>query len=202
MTATDAGWSEPPGACAVAFKEWEGVCDALERGDQAIILRKGGIEEGPGGFVPEHPVFWLYPTRVHQAQQGLKPGAGRPAEPAHEGAVAIRALAVVELIGLIDRPELLPELDDLHVWTQETVEKRFSYKRPGLWVLGVRVFRRPVSAVLPVTPEHAGCKTWVPLDRPLPTQGATPVLDAGAFRARMDRLNAVLDDRGDPARRR
>ena len=46
--------SAPPGWCAVAFKEWAGVCDALLQGRQAIIIRKGGISEGPGPgvFVP------------------------------------------------------------------------------------------------------------------------------------------------------
>ncbi|MED5454303.1 MAG: DUF1802 family protein, partial [Verrucomicrobiota bacterium] len=33
-----------------AFKEWAVVIDALGRGEQIIILRKGGIHEGKGGF--------------------------------------------------------------------------------------------------------------------------------------------------------
>jgi hypothetical protein len=185
----------PPDTCAIAFKEWEGVCDALEGGEQALILRKGGIDEGPGGFAPEHVAFWLYPTRVHQAQQGLQPGAGWPStagRSAPEGAVLLSALAVVDQVFHVDRRELLAALDGFHVWTAETVQRRFDYKRPGLWVLGVRVYRSPEPVVLPVTPEHAGCKTWVPLGRAVPTAGATPVLAAGEFRARMERLRAAL----------
>src|SRR6185437_14625805 len=147
--------------------------------------------EGPGGFRPEHDAFWLYPTRVHQAQQGLKPEAARPADPpapVPDGTVALRALAVVALAGRIDRPERLAGLDDLHVWTAETVESRFRYRRPGLWVLGVRVFRRDEPMTIPLTPEHAGCKTWVPLDAELTTAGLAPVLEPGAFQERMDRL--------------
>ncbi len=53
-----------PESCAVAFKEWADVCAALLDGRQSLILRKGGIEEGPGGFRPEHAAFWLYPTRT------------------------------------------------------------------------------------------------------------------------------------------
>ena len=34
----------------IAFKEWAMVVDALGRGEQIIILRKGGISEGRGGF--------------------------------------------------------------------------------------------------------------------------------------------------------
>ena len=48
-----------PVTCAFAFKEWAGVCAALESGRQSVILRKGGIADGPGGFVPDHEAFWL-----------------------------------------------------------------------------------------------------------------------------------------------
>ena len=34
----------------MAFKEWAVVVDALLRGEQVIILRKGGLREGRGGF--------------------------------------------------------------------------------------------------------------------------------------------------------
>lgn len=64
--------SDLPVTCDVAFKEWASVCEALASGEQTIILRKGGIAEGPGGFTVEHRAFWLYPTFVHQAEQGLR----------------------------------------------------------------------------------------------------------------------------------
>lgn len=185
-----------PDSCAVAFKEWEGVCEALERGLQAIILRKGGIDEGPRGFVPEYPLFWLYPTQVHQAEQGLRvpelARTGRPAGvPAEE--VELCALARVERVGRIERPEHLSALAEFHVWTAATVAKRFHYRQPGLWVLGVRVYHRPGPWRVAVTPEHAGCKTWVPLDPPLSTDGLRPVLPAEEFEARMARLQSLLD---------
>ncbi|MGV3757322.1 MAG: DUF1802 family protein [Verrucomicrobiota bacterium] len=46
----------------VAFKEWAIVVDALGRGEQIILLRKGGISEGRGGFQVEHPQFLFWPT--------------------------------------------------------------------------------------------------------------------------------------------
>jgi len=45
-----------------AFKEWAVICRALAEGRQALILRKGGIEETGGTFEVEHSRFWLYPT--------------------------------------------------------------------------------------------------------------------------------------------
>ena len=71
--------SPPVDSCAVAFKEWAGICDALIAGRQSIVVRKGGISEsaGPGVFVPEHSEFWLFPTWVHQAEQGLSARTAR-----------------------------------------------------------------------------------------------------------------------------
>jgi hypothetical protein len=176
-----------PDACSIAFKEWAGVCDALASGRQAIILRKGGIEEGPRGFVPEHPVFWLYPTFVHESEQGLKV-ASESSRPADPGVVPIGALAVVEAVDRVDDLDVLLGLDGLHVWTEETVRKRFAYRRPGLWVLGVRVYRRDTPWTVEVTPEQLGCKTWVPLETPLATSGLAPARsdpEAAGDRARL-----------------
>lgn len=180
----------PPVACAVAFKEWAGVCRALAEGRQSLILRKGGIAEGPGGFRPEYDAFWLYPTRVHQAEQGLREPT--PDEETGGDTIALGALAVVELVAFADREERLGPLTDLHVWTDETIRRRFHYRRPGLWVLGVRVFRRPEPYRIAATPEHAGCKTWVPLDEPLSTLGLGSAVGDEEHRRRMDRIQAAL----------
>ncbi len=184
-------------SCAVAFKEWAGVCDALAEGVQSIILRKGGIREGsgPGVFVPEHDEFWLYPTAVHQAQQGLRlprtdssPQPDGPADP-----LSIRALARVEMIGYLRDEAALPALEEFHVWTEETVRKRFHYRAPGLWVLGIRIWRRDPAFEIMSTPEHAGCKTWVTLSPALPTTGLIPALDDATWSERMGRLRSVLE---------
>ena len=182
--------TQPPATCAVAFKEWAGVCDALADGRQALILRKGGIAEGPGGFAPEHAAFWLYPTYVHQAEQGLRV-APRP-RPDDPMVVPIRALAAVASLTYVDRLEALEALAEEHVWTAETIRRRFEYRRPGLWVLGVRVYRRPEPYRLEERPEYAGCKSWVPLVEPLSTAGVAPVLDDGDFARRLERLRDAL----------
>jgi hypothetical protein len=183
---------ELPESCGVGFKEWGGVCDALGDGAQILILRKGGIEEGPGGFTPEHPFFWLYPTRVHEAQQGLRRGYDRPGPPAAPGEVPVRILAAVDAVRRIDREGDLDALEDFHVWTAETVRKRFHYRTPGLWALAVRVFARERPTTLIATPEQLGCKTWVGLDPPLPTAGLAPALDDEAWTARRAALLAAL----------
>jgi hypothetical protein len=182
-----------PETCPIAFKEWAGVCAALADGRQSLIVRKGGIAEGPRGFLPEHPLFWLYPTHVHQAEHGLRtapPATATPQEP--PGTVALSALAVVDSVTFVKHEETLAALEPLHVWTEETLRQRFHYRKPGLWVLGVRVFRRDHPHRLGVTPEHAGCKTWVTLDPPLATGGCVPVLGAAEFFRQRTLLQAAL----------
>ena len=181
----------PADPVAVAFKEWAGVCAALSSGRQAIILRKGGVEEGPGGFSPEHPAFWLYPTFLHEGEQGLKWPSGR-VPPADPGVVPVDTLAVVESVRRVDSAEFLPRLDPLHAWTEETARKRFDYRSPGLWVLGVRIYRRPEPARLAVTPAYLGCKSWVPLDEPIPVTGLVPVRTEAEAEADRERLADAL----------
>ena len=130
MTSVLTGGLRLPDTCGVAFKEWAGVCDALVAGRQSLIVRKGGIAEGPRGFAPEHDTFWLYPTHVHEAEQGLR---DTPTGPANSSAgtpetVALRALAVVDSLAFVDREETLAALADLHVWSEETVARRFHYR--------------------------------------------------------------------------
>jgi len=183
--------------CAVAFKEWASVCDALYSGRQSLIVRKGGISEGagPGVFTPEHSEFWLYPTWLHQAQQGVRSEVSESL-PAHRaplgGSVPIRVLVRIELTGYLETAEKLLSLEELHIFTPETIVKRFHYRRPGLWILGVRAWRHDPGLSIAATPEHAGCKTWVKLDEPLPTTGLIPVLDDHEWAEKREQLQMIL----------
>ncbi len=184
-----------PETCAIAFKEWAGVCLALASGRQSVIVRKGGIAEGPGGFLPEHPAFWLYPTFVHEAEQGLKSGLSLP-RLADELTIAIDTLIVVESVSRVDDMETLDGLTNLHVWTGETIRQRFNYRKPGLWVLGVRAYRRPESWIFPVTPAQLGCKSWVTLESALSTSGLVPTRTDTESAEDRDRLATALSARG------
>ncbi|WP_250846865.1 DUF1802 family protein [Aquisphaera insulae] len=187
--------NELPSACGIAFKEWDGVCRALLEGRQSLLVRKGGIEEDGGVFRPEHPDFWLYPTHVHQAEQGLSESWGtRRAGPVPrpEDPVPITGLAHVELVARVTDLERLATLMPHHVWTEETILKRYHYRQPGLWVLVVRVYRRPTATTLIPTPEQLGCKSWVSLPDPIETSGVMPVLDDSDWKGRLDTLRTLL----------
>jgi hypothetical protein len=56
-----------------ALKEWATIVNALENGDQTVLLRKGGILEDSSGFVVESEKFFLFPTFEHQEKKHLKP---------------------------------------------------------------------------------------------------------------------------------
>jgi hypothetical protein len=177
-----------------AFKEWAVICRALAEGRQALILRKGGIAETGGAFQVEHKRFWLYPTYVHQQRDGIRPEMVPLLEQVEEDRPPqgiVRLTHFAEVAGIYHVHDLLGawKLAGLHGWSQETVQARFEYRQPGLYVLPVRVYHCPRTFDLPETPEYAGCRSWVELDRDLSTEGATPVLDAAAF----DKLLRMLD---------
>ena len=46
-----------PGTTRTALKEWAVACEALGRGQQILLIRKGGISEEHREFRVEHPEF-------------------------------------------------------------------------------------------------------------------------------------------------
>jgi hypothetical protein len=180
-----------------AFKEWAVICRALAQGRQAIILRKGGIAEDAGEFRPEHTRFWLYPTYAHQQAAALRPEAApllEEAEKERPPAGTVRLTHFAEVPGVY-HVHALPgalALTGMHLWSQETVTARFDYRSPGLFVLPVRVYRAAQMQEVPELPAYAGCRTWVELERELPTDGAVPVLSDEAFREVLRSLDERL----------
>jgi hypothetical protein len=181
-----------------AFKEWAVICEALALGRQALILRKGGIEETAGTFTVEHTRFWLYPTYTHQQHDGVAAEARElldRAEAARPPGGTVRLSHWVEVTGIYRVRELLPlqMLAHLHVWSDAAVEKRFAYREPGLHVLSVRVYRAPEAHVVPDLPAYQGCRSWVPLETGLATEGSAPVLDDAAYRDLQHSLDLLLN---------
>jgi hypothetical protein len=177
-----------------AFKEWAVVCAALAQGRQALILRKGGIDED---FTIEHKRFWLYPTYTHQQQDGIKPDAGPLLEEAAKqrpAAGTVRLNHWAEVTGVYRVRELLPLLmiGHLHIWSDHTVEKRFGYREPGLNVLSVRVHRAAEVHESAELAAYHGCRSWVDLERPLSTAGSRPILGDAAYRDVQESLDLLL----------
>jgi len=165
---------------SIAFKEWAVICAALGDGRQSLILRKGGIAEAGGEFRPEHAAFLLYPTFFHEHRAGVKPAflplleATEALKPEPGMIRFTHFVRVTDVKHLTDLDAVLA-LDSLHAWTPDVVRQRFAYRTPGLFVLSVNVFRLKEPALRAEKPEYAGCKTWVVLDSPVTTDGATMV---------------------------
>ena len=181
-----------------ALKEWAVICRALAEGRQALLLRKGGIAERRGEFTVEQTRFWLFPTYVHQQKDGIVPEAAALLESAEadrppQGSVRLSHFA--ETVGVYHLRHLADaeKLAGLHCWSAETVRARFAYRGSGLCVLPLRVYRSPQLFDLPDTAEYAGCRSWVELDRDLPTEGATPILAENAFEQVLQTLDRLLE---------
>ncbi|MFO0928861.1 MAG: DUF1802 family protein [Gemmataceae bacterium] len=182
---------------AIAFKEWAVICQALADGRQTILLRKGGIAEPTGAFRVEHDRFWLFPTFVHQQDDGVLDAyrplldAVRHAAPP-PGQVRLSHFVAVEQVWYVDRLDQALALRALHGWSDATIESRFHYRTPGLFVLAVRTYRAAADVLVPLTEHYAGCKSWVALDRPLSTAGAVPVLPDDRFAEVVRQVDATL----------
>ncbi len=176
------------GDCGRGFKEWEGVCAALGSGRQVLIFRKGGVAEDHGLFVPDRDRFWLYPTRVHEAEQGLREGFGGRSTVENRREITIDLFARVETIKRVDDWKTLVNLYSEHIWTEATIRKRFDYREPGLWCMIVRVYRSEPAWSIAVDAAAAGCKTWVEIPTPTDCVRLNPVIDDAEFSERVARI--------------
>ncbi|GAC1314918.1 MAG: hypothetical protein NVSMB14_15110 [Isosphaeraceae bacterium] len=92
----------------------------------------------------------------------------------------------------MDSLETLTLLEPFHIWTAETIAKRFHYRTPGVWVLSARIYSRSEPWRIETLPEWAGCKSWVSLDRSLPTSDLAPAISDLEAARRSSQLEHVL----------
>lgn len=184
-------------AVRIAFKEWAVVVDALGCGEQILILRKGGIAEGRGGFQVEHPAFFLFPTLFHQQRESVLPAAQKrfdemaPHFPPPE-VLRLEYFAEVTEWRQLDSLEAAERLRGQHIWRDEVVRERFDWgKNKNIFALAVRVFRLPEKMELPMLPSYGGCKSWIELEKEISTDEARPVLSEAAFAEKLTRFQAA-----------
>ena len=190
---------------SIGFKEWTLVCDALGRGAQSIIIRKGGIAEGRAGFRFEHPEFFLFRTLFHEqvAKLKLPPETALPA-PRADGQHEVTLRVRVEWTRDVADLSVVRRLAPFHIWQDSEIEKRFEYELPsakraggeiamhGVSVAFVRVEKLSAPFVFPDSPKFGGCRSWIQLpDLPAGITGV-PVIGDSAHRARESEIRALL----------
>jgi hypothetical protein len=177
---------------SVGFKEWSLVCEALGRGEQSIILRKGGIGEGREGFSFRRREFFLFPTFFHEQAAKVRIASGNL--PEARDTIAIRWYAKAEHALRINSLRAANALAPLHILTPEVVRERFGYKDEGLYVAFLRVFKLSPCWTVQNERRFAGCRSWVDLPPP-PDMKMRPVVDGAAhqqLRSEFDRLTGNL----------
>jgi len=182
----------------IGFKEWSVVCEAMGSGRQSIILRKGGIHEGKGGFRFEHANFFLFPTAFHSQVERIKPGEfgalERPPDQEPDG-VEIRHFARTEKTQPVRDWAVAEALDPFHVWSEETVRERFEYTGDSCLHLAlVRVYRLQQVWSFPREKSHGGCRSWLALPE-VPKgilEGLEPVVTNAVFATEKEKLLATL----------
>ncbi len=183
---------------AIAFKEWESVCEALGSGQQAILLRKGGIHEGRAGFSFKHERFFLFPSRFHaQAEQVRIPCTvtGGEWEPGEEVPLRYHCDAVWART-LRDWDQVCALAGD-HVWDEQLVRSRFDWgEDQSIHCALVRVSRLSEPWMLPYEKGHGGCRTWIDLPEPPADCLASvePVMSDEDFGALRERVELLLSD--------
>jgi hypothetical protein len=148
---------------SVGFKEWAVVCEALGRGRQSIILRKGGIAEGRDGFSFKHDRFFLFPTWFHEQPDKVQnEGIAIPTESGET--IDVKYAANLDTGRTITSLEIAEALAPLHILRPEVIRERFDYdEAPGLHVALVRVFRVEPAWRFSNEKAYAGCRSWVTL---------------------------------------
>ena len=167
-----------------ALKEWAVAVEALERGETALVIRKGGIREKAFAVANRH--FLLLPGYEHQRPELLKPEyrelLKKIPDLTDDGPLRFTSFAEVRGAYEVSEPESLEAIGSYHMWAPEYAESRFKWRpKKPLTVLVLRTYVLPEPVELPYSEVYAGCKSWIELEEPVFTGGARPALDDEAF---------------------
>jgi hypothetical protein len=184
----------------IALKEWAVAINALEAGEQIVILRKGGIIEETRDFQLESNAFLLYPTYEHQKKELLKtayqPRLDQILKEFNPQATSVKMTSYAKVTADIEvnTQEELNRLFPKHIWTEHFAEERLRWKRnKPLHVLILRVYTLEEPLEIPVMAEYNGCKSWIRLQAELPESIALkPVLSEEEFTIQSAQIKDLL----------
>jgi len=162
-----------------ALKEWASVIDALDRGEQVVLIRKGGLADPHFGLEADR--FYLFPTNYHDA------GGGEPTHvPITHWAEVVRTWQVRDL-------DTLFRLEPLVAMDRATLETRYKFRPDqAINVIAVRAWRLAKPANIKMTEAYVGCRSWVSIDEEIDIDGSVPALGEAQLQAKVESVDALL----------
>lgn len=162
-----------------ALKEWSSVVAALGRGEQIVLVRKGGIADPAFGVEAER--FYLYPTYFHQGESDARPS------------VTITHWCEIVRTWTIDDAAQLARLAAIVVLPHETLATRFHFRPDqALYVFAVRAWELAQPVEVAFREEYVGCRSWVSIEDEIDIDGSRAVLSESELAAKIERVHALL----------
>ena len=167
-----------------ALKEWAVAVEALERGETALVVRKGGIREK--AFAVPKTRFLFFKGYEHQNEEQLKPSyhdlLHSIPKLKDDGPVNFTSFAEVHAAYEISEAEELKALDPHHIWAHEYAESRLKWRpKKPLTVLVLRTYLLPEPVEFEYQAEYGGCKSWIELPDNVSATGARLALVDDSF---------------------
>ena len=187
-----------PDKCQMALKEWAITCEAIGRGEQILLLRKGGIHEDGKDFRVIHREFLLYPTYEHQKADLLRSEHQPSLEallerPRDDKQITFTHLAKAEEVLEVEDQSKVDDLAPHYIWTTGYAQSRLRWKPMlPLSVMLLRAYRLENSVTVNWVPEYSGCTSWVEVLTDVPLGQLEPVLSDSEFQAQVDAIKGNL----------
>jgi hypothetical protein len=179
-----------------ALKEWATVVQALEAGEQTVLLRKGGILEAASGFVVESKKFLLFPTFEHQSLDNLKPQFHKYLDYVKQnkptdGQNIITSYAEVLAEADLSSEQKIDQLSEFHIWSDSYIKTRVNWMpQKATKAVFLRTYKVP-SVVIPQKEEYHGCKSWIDINAKL--DSGKPVLGEAELHSRLEKFMEIVN---------
>ena len=187
-----------PDKCQMALKEWAVTVEAMAKGDQVLLLRKGGIHEDGKDFRVIHREFLFYPTYLHQKEDLLQP-AYQPVlrklleQPQDNDRITFSYWARAEELLEISEQEKVDNLEPHHIWTTAYAQSKLHWKPMlPMSVLLLRIYKLEQPVTVPYLPEYGGCTSWVEVLSDVNLGRMEPVLNDAEFQRCCDDIKGSL----------
>ena len=162
-----------------ALKEWSNVIESLGRGEQIILIRKGGIADPHFGIEADR--FYLYPTYFHQGETDPR------------SRVSITHWCEVARTWSVRDMDSLERLEPFVDIPRETLEARYRFRPDqALYVIAVKTFALPEPVEIAYREDYGGCRSWVSIEEEIDVEGSKPVLTDADLRAKIESIDALL----------